>query len=774
MPSVLKRFFSPTDSKADLRAHIARLEAFLSAFPGEYCGFAPDGHVITSQGFHTLLGLQKVTSLADILSCLPPGDAAVLESLMARFRQEGTALSMLVSPATNPDRRYRLNMTRGAAGGTDSVPFERFDLLWIEDITESHAIQAVLERQLSQLQLDRERLEAALDTLPVQLSIRGEDGHLLWVNEAYAGTLAKPREDVIAGNLDLPLRGVNKGETGAASHAQKALKQGVAQIRQSHAVLNGQRHLLKLTETPIAQLGMAVGLAQDITREEELELATKRQIEAYRNMLEHLQAGIAIFDRDEKLEFFNSAYTNIWQLDEQWLHGKPRLGDVLERQRELRRLPEQADFRSYKQSWLQMFTNLIAPHQDMMYLPDGTVLRLLVIPHPLGGLMMLFEDVTSRLEMEASYNTLVAVQKETLDNLNEGVAVYGGDGRLKLSNPAFSRLWQLPAEALQGEPHITRVIDRTKPLFRPEDWDKTRQTLLAQGLDRRDDEGLLRLNGGRVFASASRALPDGGALVTYADVSDTVQVQDALAAKTAALEEAERVKVSFLANVSYQLRTPLNAIIGFNELLDQEFFGPLNDRQKEYTGGMREAGSRLQHLIDALLDLTTMEAGFFTLNQSDLAVWELVGDVHDLSQDWARGEGQTIKLEMAGDIGHMTGDTARLKQALLHLIQHAMSVTGERGKIILKASRDKKPGKGLQGIILSVTDAGAELSAAEQENLFQPFAQRDGSRQGTASMTDSVASGGLGLSLVKRIAELHGGTVKIDSAKNGTTISLLL
>ena len=84
-----------------------------------------------------------------------------------------------------------------------------------------------------------------------------------------------------------------------------------------------------------------------------------------------------------------------------------------------------------------MFTTLIEPYDEMLYLPDNTALRMLVVPHSMGGLMMTFEDVSSRLQLESSYNTLIAVQKETLDNLGEAVAVFGGDGRIKLWNPAF-------------------------------------------------------------------------------------------------------------------------------------------------------------------------------------------------------------------------------------------------------------------------------------------------------------------------------------------------
>ena len=156
----------------------------------------------------------------------------------------------------------------------------------------------------------------------------------------------------------------------------------------------------------------------------------------------------------------------------------------MERLRENRKLPEQADFRSYKQNWLDKFTKLIDPDDDMMYLQDGSAIRSLVIPHPMGGLMMTFEDVTSRLKLESSYNTLIAVQRETLDNLTEGVVVYGSDGRMKLWNPSFARLWDLNPEELDGQPHISKIVERMRTHFIPEDWLETKNSLLSQALDR--------------------------------------------------------------------------------------------------------------------------------------------------------------------------------------------------------------------------------------------------------------------------------------------------
>ena len=160
-------------------------------------------------------------------------------------------------------------------------------------------------------------------------------------------------------------------------------------------------------------------------------------------MLESIHAAVAIYGADKRLNFFNSAFARLWALEEDWLAGEPSLDELLERLRERRRVPEYADFRAFKRQQIGMFTSLIEPESELMHLPDGRTLSMSVSPHPLGGLIFVYEDVTDRLALERSYNTLIEVQRETLDNLFEAIAVFGSDGRLKLHNPAYRRIWGL-------------------------------------------------------------------------------------------------------------------------------------------------------------------------------------------------------------------------------------------------------------------------------------------------------------------------------------------
>lgn len=750
-----------------LRAEKARLEAFLSAVPGEYCGWAPDGTLAYSKGFCALLGIDAVRDIADIQGALSPGDAAALDGLHTRLQEDGESFSLRVRTL---DRARALKIS--GSRGRDRDGQESFDVLWMEDVTKETQNHERASQARSHAEAETDRLQAALDHVAMPMWLRGGHGDLLWCNRAYAAALDISPATVVAEQRELPTTASQKKTTGQKGAnplqglAQSALQSGGAGTMRVHVIVGGNRRLMAVTEAAIPALGLTVGAARDITREEELETELNRYLTANKELLEQLRTAIAMYGPDQKLEFYNSAFSQLWDLEGQWLDGRPKLGDIMEKLRETRRLPEQTDFRKYKQSWLSMFTGLIDPHEDMLHLPDGSALRMLAIPHPMGGLMMTFEDVTSRLELESSYNTLIAVQKETLDHLAEGVAVFGGDGRLKLWNPSFARLWTLNPEDLDGEPHITRLIERRSAHFTEAEWPKMREKLIALGLDRTQQSGRIeRMNSG-VLDYATVPLPDGGVLVTWSDVTDTVRVENALRDKNAALEAAERLKLDFLANVSYQLRTPLNAIMGFTEILQNEYFGPLNIRQKEYVSGMHEAGDRLLGLINDILDLSTIEAGYLSLETRDIALKETLESLVGLTEEWAAKEKISIRLRCPDNIGILHADERRLKQVILNLIRNAITFTPSGGKITLSADRSGRE------VEIAVSDTGVGIVPEDQERVFEPFERV----QNAVKSDGRTARGGagLGLSLVRNIMRLHGGEVRLESIPGkGTTVRLL-
>ncbi len=747
----------------------ARLEAFLTAFPGEYCGWARDGSVAYSPGFCEILGLAGLKNIEEVQARLSPGDAAALEGLFDRMWDDGTPFTIIVK-SVDEHRSYKISGSQGR----DRKNRDAYNVLWIEDITEQANAQTTFAAEAQQKDRDLTNIRAALNAIPRPMWMRDETQQIIWCNETYAEFLNTTREKILKDQKEIAAQAIKK-KTAAKEKdellpgptlARAALTSGRTLDTNIHSVVKGSRILLRIMEIPLTPLPLTIGIAYNNTREEELETDLKRNQQSNRELLGQLRTAIAIYSADERLEFYNGAFAQLWDLDEQYLNTQPRLGDIMEKLRETRRLPEQADFRRFKQGWLDMFTSLIDPHDDMLHLPDGTALRLLIIPHSMGGLMMTFEDVTSRLELESSYNTLIAVQKETLDNLGEAVAVFGGNGRLKLCNPSFGRLWGLHPEDLEGEPHVTTITEKTRPFFTKEEWPVRKEELTARGLDRVMHEGRLARADGSLVDFSTVPLPDGGVLITYSDVTDTVRVENALREKNAALEAAEQLKLDFLANVSYQLRTPLNAIMGFNEILSNEYFGKLNERQKSYTADIKEASDRLLGLINDILDLSTLEAGYMNLEKGEVDVKQMLNDAFELVTGWARKEKLEITLDLPKSLGKIDADGRRLQQAIINLVRNSIAFTPQGGKISLSASRKK------DGLYIVVADTGIGVSPEDRARIFEPFERA----QSTATKARIAKSGaGLGLSLVKNIVSLHGGKIELESEPGkGTTVTMIL
>jgi signal transduction histidine kinase len=385
-----------------------------------------------------------------------------------------------------------------------------------------------------------------------------------------------------------------------------------------------------------------------------------------------------------------------------------------------------------------------------------------VSPHPLGGLIFVYEDVTDRLALERSYNTLIEVQRETLDNAFEGIAVFGTDGRLKLHNPAYRKIWALSSADLADGPHISEIVEKTRGFYVSGDaeakrWPALREQIVAEVTGQTQASGLLDRRDGSVLEMATLPLPDGNVLVTCLDVTDTARVERALRERNEALVTAGRLKSEFIANVSYELRTPLNAVIGFAEILSNEYFGTLTPRQTDYSRGILDSSHRLMSLINDILDLATIEAGYMTLEPARVDVHEILGAVIGLTRERARNQDLSLTLRCPADIGTIEADERRLKQALFNLVSNAIKFTPPAGSIVLEARRDG------DDLILAVSDTGIGIPEADHERVFEKF------ERGSPQARQSGA--GLGLSLVKSLIELHGGTVAIESVPGqGTTI----
>jgi cell cycle sensor histidine kinase DivJ len=254
----------------------------------------------------------------------------------------------------------------------------------------------------------------------------------------------------------------------------------------------------------------------------------------------------------------------------------------------------------------------------------------------------------------------------------------------------------------------------------------------------------------RLFEAALRRLPDGTVLAVLRDVSDQQAREAALDAARQEAETLHQGKTRFLANMSHELRTPLNAVIGFSDMMRQRMFGPLPDRYLEYANLIHEAGEHLLDLINDVLDMSKIEAERFDLARQRFDARDPVSAAMRLIRLQAHDKGVDLHGGFPVDPVLVEADKRALKQMALNLLSNAVKFTPRHGSVTLSMRID--------GSILeiSVADTGVGLSPADLERIGRPYEQAGGSdqrRQGT----------GLGLSLVRSMAELHGGTLAIES-----------
>jgi PAS domain S-box-containing protein len=269
-------------------------------------------------------------------------------------------------------------------------------------------------------------------------------------------------------------------------------------------------------------------------------------------------------------------------------------------------------------------------------------------------------------------------------------------------------------------------------------------------------------------ASLSKLMTAHGLIyaIVLRDVSHQNAAREELIAAKRVAEQANEAKSRFIANMSHELRTPLNAIIGFSELMVGESFGRLGDpRYREYAADIRQSGQHLLSLINDILDISRIEAGRVELREeAPLEVAELIDHCMRWVRARAANAGIDLRTQIAAETPAVRGDPRRLIQILLNLISNALKFTPAGGLVTVRAGAAADG-----GVEITIADTGVGMSAEQIARIGEPFLQFDDSKGRRAEGT------GLGVSIAKRLAELHGGALTIDSvAGEGTTATVAL
>ncbi len=725
------------DDIAALSAEIDRLHALLLAEPQVLVEWMADDMPRIVGDAAMLVDGHRPERVLAFGSWLAPQAAQQLERAVDSLRSEGRGFIMML---VTPDGRPVEAEGRAVAGRA---------VLRLRDVGGIERELVDLASRHDRLLSDVETVQGVLDALPAPVWARDQNGRLIFVNAAYARAVeAEDPAGAVARELELLDR-----------EARKKLAQARAQSRpfsgRLPAIVAGQRRIFDVVDVPSGS-GTA-GMAIDRTEAAAMRAELDRMIEAHRRVLDQLATGVAIFNVDRKLTFYNTAFRSLFELDPAFLDQTPTDSAVLDRLRAARKVPEQQDFRQWKQQLYEAYT-AVEPQEHMWFLPDGRTLRVVTTPNPEGGVTYLYDDVTESLELHRRYDALIKVQSETLDHLAEAVAVFGSDGRVRLHNPAFQRMWKLNSEALDQRPHVEQVTAWCQALH--DDgavWRNLRGAVTA--IDGREPiAARIERRDGTMIDMTTMPLPDGATLVTFQDVSDSVNVERALRERNEALEEADEIKIEFVHHVSYELRSPLTNIVGFAHFLGDPAFGTLTDKQREYLGYITASTNALLALINNILDLATIDAGAMTLNLSEVDIHASMEAAAEGVQDRLVKDNLKLDIRAAPGIGRFTADERRLRQILFNLLSNAVGFSPPGETVVLSAERQP------DAVVFKVVDHGPGIPPEAKDKVFDWFE--------TDSMGSQHRGTGLGLSLVRSFVQLHGGTIAIDSTLGqGTTVT---
>ena len=592
---------------------------------------------------------------------------------------------------------------------------------------------------------------ALFNTLPMPVWLRGPDSRLTWVNTAYVTAVeAQSEAEVLASQIEL-LESRQRKVVATSLNETKSYRGRV------HLVARGERKPHDIVVLPVEDV--TVGAAIDVTAIDTAQGEFERQIAAYDRTLHRVATAVAIFKPDQQLVFFNDAYYKLWQLDPQWLKTQPADGAILDHLREKGKLPPVVNYRDWKAKVLACYKTG-AELEDWWHLTDGRILHVVAEQRPDGGVTYLFADETERLSLESRYNALIDVQRETLDSLKEGVAVFGTDGRLKLSNLAFTHIWKIAPHILADGPHIDQVIGHVSALHDDyETWSKIGGAATSYSQEREPFEGRMTRADQSVIDYALMPLPDGATLLTFADVTDARRAERALVERNEALVAADRLKTHFIGHISYELRTPLTNIIGFTELMASPYIGDLNDKQREYVGDIMSSSKTLLAIIDDILDLATIDAGSLELKLAPVGARSIIDAAILGIRERAIRARLTIDIAVADDVTEFMADEARLRQVLYNLLSNAVGFSKTGETVQLTCWREAG------SILFCVEDRGIGIPRDQLARVFQRF---ESGGQGSKHR-----GAGLGLSIVKSLIELHGGAVQIESEEQrGTRVTV--
>lgn len=698
-----------------------------------------------------------------VMMDLSQGTESSFDALLEHFTPDSAeALATALNEMRSGERPFMLelqNTTRTksflvSGFRTRSAKYKNIiDTLWVQETTDTTKKLASLGEKARELEKENTLFKQAFDSLPFPVWLRSEELQIAACNPAYAKAVHadSPEQAVLLGSELVYEKSPREAKVLAAA-ARAAGKEKKAR---EFVVMEGKRRWVEASEIPLpAQLyskNKTIGFVRDITQEQELQNSLQNHIASHNGVLEHLKTAIAVFDADMRLQFYNTSFMNLWDLEAEWLDSSPTYSHVLDMLREKRRLPENRDFSAYKTREIKYFTSLVAATEDILHLPSGMTLRRMLTPHPLGGLLITYEDVTGHLTMERSMTVLNETQYTVINHLREAILLFGRDGRLRLANTAYLTLWQISDSDFNKPPlTIVEVIEKQKPFFENENnWEALKEQLLGVITSHTGEIFQILRPDGKVLEFVAAGLPDGGIFVSFLDVTEEEKSSSLAEEKETLLSrfkqttvQAEKLRAVFLEQLGREINPQLSSLTDAVQKLSDNAGQRLSRRQKTCLQTIFDSSSELKILFDDLADLALIETGSAVLELDSVDVRGLLNGIMNTVKEQAKNKNVSLHLSCPDVLPTLIADKKRLKQVLFYLINNAVSAAFKDGTVSLSVYTENK------NLVIALEEKSLDVKNDSDTINF-------------------AAQNGFAASLIRSFIEMHGGTLAV-SDKKGT------
>ncbi|MDR1391223.1 MAG: PAS-domain containing protein [Holosporales bacterium] len=599
--------------------------------------------------------------------------------------------------------------------------------------------------------------EKILDALPVYVWQKNKDLKITYCNKAYANALESTPEHVISNNIKLiPIS--QKGSI----YVDQSLYFSKLKKMSEHVVINGDRRLLAIEETPFLGGEKSTGIAIDITDKETLEREYKNYKKQTEEVLDNISVPIAIFDEETNLVLANTAVIKLFSVEGLDLGGNSKFSDIIDYILSNESIISPLHIQKYKKGTHNLFQTISAPHHTSIYMKNGTTVNLSIFPNRGGGLMFMFEDISDKIALAREVNSISAIQVQILEHLDEGIIVFGPDNRIKITNPAIDDMLGKTGDYRLPGIHIVDFFQSIYELFVSKEETEVQITMLIDMASQRVKfSGTASLLSGKIISYNYLPLPEGLNLIKFLDITDNSSLEKITHEKTDLIAQMDKFKSSLISHISYKLRAPLRTITGFAEILYNRYFGDLNERQLEYCYGIARSSESISDIVDAVISLADIESGQIKMRYTEVNLLNFINDAISSFLEKMEKKHIDITTDFSDQVTNIFIDEYSMKKAVFYLISRAAKVSSVNGKISISVEYPKStPGY----FNLIIRDNGIGLTEEDLDKIRNIFLKD----------VENLLDNSLDFELlaVGRIIRLHNGKVLIDSIEEkGTTVS---